>query len=391
MVARNALDALAQRPLGFLTSAWPWRSAGFLLASAAIGAGAALLAWILSWVWDRSGPLAVVVVLPPLVVLAWVVALYERRRLPLVIGTPAGRPLRRSPGRARDVGYGLVALLLLWWIDLGVLGVAAGLPLFLMAAPLQPTASTAVAWTVPVVGVVLLPIAAYPIATWAGVRAAMARAVLVPGDSELRQVIESRARLVDAFDVERRRIERDLHDGAQQRLVTLSMRLGVTALDLPPESPAAREVSAARDQVQLALSEIRELIHDIHPRVLADVGLAAAVRDVAGRSVVPVEVDIDLPVRPSAPVETTAYFVICEALTNVGRHSGATSARVHGRFGAGRLTIEIRDDGTGGATPDAGTGLVGIADRLAVLDGRMILHSPAGGPTVLRLEIPCDS
>ncbi|MEV4641117.1 histidine kinase [Actinoplanes sp. NPDC049548] len=388
MIARNTLDALAQRPLRFLVSGWPWRSAGYLLTSAAIGAGAGLHAWAFARVWGGPGPSAAALLLVPLLGTAWVVSAYERLRLPLVMDRAT---LLRSRGTLREIAYGLVAVLLLWWIDLGVLGVAAGLPLFLMAAPLQPTANAAVAWSLAVLGVVLLPIAAYPVATWAGVRAAMARAVLMPGDSELHRVIESRARLVDAFEVERRRIERDLHDGAQQRLVTLAMRLGLTGLDLPPESKAAREVREARDQVRLALAEIRELIHDIHPRVLTDVGLEAAVRDVAGRSMVPVDVDVVLPVRLSTQVETTAYFAVCEALANVSKHSGAASAGVRGRLVDGRLVMEIRDDGTGGADADAGgTGLVGIADRLAVVDGRMELHSPAGGPTVLRMEIPCD-
>ncbi len=403
VIARNTLDALAQRPLSFLTSSWPWRSLSYLLSSAVVGACVAGLGTLQYLLWDLLGPLAVVVVLAAAAVVAWGVSGYERRRLRLVmtiartdtVERPAGPPWSRLKDHLRavglrELGYGLVALLVLWWTDLGIALVSLGIPLFLMSAPFQPTASFAVGWAGTLAGLLLLPIAAYPVAAWAGVRAAMARAVLEPGDSELTQVVESRARLVDAFEVERRRIERDLHDGAQQRLVTLSMKLGLAELDLPPGSLAAQQVRDARDQAKQALQELRELIHNIHPQVLTDRGLEAAARDVAGRSVVPVDVDIALPDRLLAQVESTAYFVVCEALANVAKHSKANHAWVRGRLGGGQLVMEIRDDGVGGADTAAGTGLVGITDRLAVLNGRMFLCSPVGGPTVLRVEIPCS-
>ncbi|MGW0532194.1 histidine kinase [Streptomyces sp. NPDC003032] len=404
MIARNTLEALAQRPLSFLTSSWPWRSLAYLLSSAATGACVAGLGALLYFLWSALGPLAVVVVLASAALVALAVSRYERWRLRLVMTIPSAdareeraRPWwsgfkerLRAPGGLRHLGYGLGALLVLWWTDIGIVFVSLGVPLFLMSAPLQPTASSAVAWAGTLAGVVLLPIAAYPVAAWAGVRAAMARAVLAPADDELVQVMESRARLVDAFEVERRRIERDLHDGAQQRLVTLSMKLGLAGLDLPPDSLAAQQVREARDQAKQALQELRELIHNIHPQVLTDRGLGPAVRDVAGRSLIPVEVDIALPDRLPSQVETTAYFVVCEALANVAKHSEATRAWVRGRLGGGRLVMEMRDDGIGGADTSAGTGLVGITDRLAVLNGKMFLCSPAGGPTVLRVEIPCN-
>ncbi|WP_316959414.1 histidine kinase [Streptomyces sp. TRM68367] len=405
MIARNTLEALAQRPLSFLTSSWPWRSLAFLLSGTVIGCCFAGLAGLLYLLWGGLGPVAVVVVLVVLGGVAWVVAAFERRRLRLVMTAssavtgdeePTGplwarywQRLRAGCG-LRELGYGMAAVLVLWWTDIGVAVVAIGLPVFLMTAPLQPTASFAVALAGPAIGVVLLPIAAYPVAAWAGVRAAMARAVLDPEDNELTQVMESRARLVDAFEVERRRIERDLHDGAQQRLVTLSMKLGLAGLDLPPDSLAARQVREAGEQARMALQELRELIHNIHPQVLTDRGLEPAVRDIAGRSVVPVEVDIALPHRLASQVESTAYFVVCEALANMAKHSRAQQAWVRGRLGGDVLVLEIRDDGVGGADAAKGTGLVGITDRLSVLNGRMFLSSPAGGPTVMRVEIPCN-
>ncbi|HEY9327725.1 MAG TPA: histidine kinase [Streptomyces sp.] len=403
MIARNTLEALAHRPLRFLTSTWPWRSLAYLLSSAAVGALVAGLGALAHLLWGVLGPLTVAVLPVVAAVVAWGVARFERRRLRWVTVGPAAdvetgpaRPLLsrlkdrlRDSGSLREVGYGLVALLVLWWSDLGIVLVSLGIPLFLMSAPFQPTASFAGGWAGTLIGVLLLPVATYPIAAWTGVRAAMARAVLLPGDNELTQVTESRARLVDAFELERRRIERDLHDGAQQRLVTLSMKLGLAGLDLPPDSVAARQVREARQEAKEALQELRDLIHNIHPQVLTDRGLEPAVRDVAARSVVPVEVDIALSGRLLAQVESTAYFVVCEALANVAKHSGANRASVRGRLGDGQLVVEIRDDGVGGADKEAGTGLVGITDRLAVLNGRMFLYSPAGGPTILRVEIPC--
>jgi signal transduction histidine kinase len=194
---------------------------------------------------------------------------------------------------------------------------------------------------------------------------------------------------VDAFAVERRRIEQDLHDGAQQRLVALTVSLGLARLDLPPDSPAAVRVAEAHEQARHALAELRELIRGVHPQVLTDRGLEAAVREVAGRSPIPVDVDIALPRRLPAPVEETAYFVTCEALANVVKHSAASRAAVRARLLEDLLVLEARDDGVGGADPAAGTGLSGLADRIAVANGRLRLSSPPGGPTLLRVELPC--
>jgi signal transduction histidine kinase len=225
----------------------------------------------------------------------------------------------------------------------------------------------------------------------AGVRAELARALLTGGDGDSERVSElarSRARLVDAFEAERRRIERDLHDGAQQRLVALTMTLGLARLDAPP-GPLADQLAKAHEEAGEALVELRELIHGIHPKVLADYGLQAAVADAADRSPVPVDLDLELPGRLPGPVETAAYFVVCEALANVAKHSGADRAGVRGGYADGRLVLQVRDDGRGGADAEGGSGLTGLADRVSVLDGRLSLSSPPGGPTLLRVEIPC--
>jgi signal transduction histidine kinase len=194
---------------------------------------------------------------------------------------------------------------------------------------------------------------------------------------------------VDAFEAERRRIERDLHDGAQQRLVALTMTLGLARLDAPP-GPLADQLAKAHEEAGKALAELRELIHGIHPKILADYGLEAAVADAADRSVVPVDIDLELPGRPPQAVESAAYFVVCEALANVAKHSGADRAQVSGGHRDGRLFLQVRDDGRGGADPSAGSGLTGLADRVSVLDGRLALSSPPGGPTLLLVEFPCE-
>ena len=243
------------------------------------------------------------------------------------------------------------------------------------------------------VGLLALGPGAYLLTAWAGARAAVARLILAPREAELDErlveVTRSRARLVDAFELERRRIERDLHDGAQQRLVALTVALGLARLDLPAGSPAAARVHEAQEQAKQALTELRELIRGVHPQVLADRGLGAAVADAAGRSPVEVDVDVSLPRRLPGTIEVTAYFAVCEALANIARHSQASRASVRGRLLGDVLTVEVRDDGVGGADPAAGTGLAGLADRIAVVEGRLLLSSPAGGPTVLRVEIPC--
>ncbi|MGH3648381.1 MAG: sensor histidine kinase [Micromonosporaceae bacterium] len=239
----------------------------------------------------------------------------------------------------------------------------------------------------------LLAVAAYPIAAWAAARAEMTRAVLAPRDAELGkrlvEVTRSRARLVDAFESERRRIERDLHDGAQQRLVALNVALGLARLDVAEDSPAYQRIGEAQQQAGQALDELRELVRGLHPQVLTDRGLPAAVADVAGRSPVPVDVDVALPKRQPAGVEATAYFAVCEALANVAKHATATRATVRGRLDSAALVIEVRDNGVGGARPAPGSGLSGLADRVSVVDGRLFLSSPAGGPTVVRVELPC--
>jgi signal transduction histidine kinase len=226
---------------------------------------------------------------------------------------------------------------------------------------------------------------------------ALGRALLGPSRharlaERVEELTESRSRVLAATLAERRRIERDLHDGAQQRLVSLAMELGMAREKLATDPAAARKlVEDAHGEAKRALADIRDLVRGIHPAVLSDRGLDAAISALADRCPVPVEVDVDLDVRLPEPVETTAYFVVAEALANIAKHSRASEAQVtvrRERRPEDRVVIEVVDDGKGGANPEAGTGLAGLADRLAALDGRLFVESPAGGPTRVRVELP---
>ncbi|MFJ4278274.1 sensor histidine kinase [Streptomyces massasporeus] len=420
MHPRNVWQALS-RP-GYLLSAWPWRSACYLLTGAVTGA-VVLVGLVLSA--TAGGVLALALVGLPVLLgtaLAGIpVAALERMRLRLVDAEPASDP-HRSPGEPglrawlstrlreratwRELGHALLFAGLLWPVDALAFAVFLLAPLSVLATPLLLTVlgeakvlkvwlvttwPAAVGWAV--LGLVLLLLGAYLLSVLAGARAGLTRLLVAPWEADLgARVVElarSRVRLVDAFEAERRRIERDLHDGAQQRLVALTMTLGLARLDAPP-GPLADQLAKAHQEAGTALAELRELIHGIHPKVLADYGLEAAVADAADRSAVPVHVDLELPGRLSPAVEAAAYFVVCEALANVGRHSGASRAEVSGGHEDGRLLLRIRDDGRGGARAGQGSGLTGLADRVSVLDGRLSLSSPPGGPTLVRVEIPCD-
>ncbi|MCO8273982.1 histidine kinase [Actinoplanes sp. TRM 88003] len=285
------------------------------------------------------------------------------------------------------VAYGVVGLLL------ATLAFALAGPLLVhLSGPVAvgfgtvDTVAEATRWAL--VALLLTPAAPLLVKTLAGGQAALARR-LVAGTPEFLAVSRSRTRLIDAFDAERRRIERDLHDGAQQRLIGITLQLGLARCDLPPDVPGAAAVARAHDQVRALTVELRELVHGIHPHLLTDLGLPAALRDLGDRCPVPAEVDADLAVRLPERVEATVWFVVAEALTNVARHAAATTVRVTARLHRTTLTVEVRDDGRGGADPAGGSGLTGLADRVEATGGRLELSSPPGGPTLLRAVLPC--
>ena len=203
------------------------------------------------------------------------------------------------------------------------------------------------------------------------------------------QLAASRARIVEAGDAERRRLERNLHDGAQQRLVSVALNLRVVGATLEKDPAAARGLlTAAQDQLAQGLDDLRELARGIHPAVLTDRGLGPALESLARRAPLPVEIT-DLPdERLAGPIEAAAYYVVAEAITNVAKYAQASHATVSVRRSNGNATVVVTDDGVGGANPDLGTGLRGLADRVAALDGRLEVDSPAASGTRISAEIP---
>ncbi len=220
----------------------------------------------------------------------------------------------------------------------------------------------------------------------------LARSLLAPSTRErlerrVSELTETRAGVVTAVDAERRRIERDLHDGLQQRLVTLGMLLGRARRTQDPDQ-VAELVDQARESTQRAVDDLREVAWRVYPSALDHAGLEKVLTWVAQRSSVQVEVTCDLRERPALEIETVLYFVVCEAITNAAKHARATIVTVRITRRDGKVTAQVDDDGMGGADP-TGIGLSGLARRVAALDGKFDLDSPVGGPTTLRVGLPC--
>ena len=211
--------------------------------------------------------------------------------------------------------------------------------------------------------------------------------------AQLEEVRASRVRIVAAGDAERKRVERDLHDGAQQRLVsmTLALRLARTQLGEHIDPAALASLDQASTAAREALSELRELAHGIHPQILTQAGLSAAVKSLADRAPVRVDVDVCTDARFAPAVEETAYFVVSEALANIAKYANAQTVLVRVAYEAGTLTVDVIDDGIGGADPARGSGLRGLNDRIAAVDGSLVIDSRAGSGTRLRASIPADS
>jgi signal transduction histidine kinase len=375
--------------------------------------------------WGRAA-LYVAVVLAGPVLLLWAVRGFgalQRARFRAVLGidipapparVPGAWPLRplrawAAPATWRQLGYHLLA---------AVGGTAGG-------------ALVAACWTAPVLAVaylagvgddgrrpgiglglavVVLAVAMLLAAPWvagwvARADEAAARALLGPSRGEelavrVESLARSRAEIVAATDAERRRIERDLHDGTQRRLVSLAMHLGMARASLTDVPEEVRQViEQAHDEATEALAELRQLVRGLHPAVLDDRGLDAALSGIAANAPLPVRLRVDVADRCSPSIEAVAYFVVSEALTNVAKHADASSTEVTVVRAGDRLRIVVSDDGRGGATLDgggaaadgAGSGLRGLAQRAAAVDGTLTVDSPPGGPTAITVELPCGS
>jgi signal transduction histidine kinase len=238
------------------------------------------------------------------------------------------------------------------------------------------------------------------VAPWltAGVVALDARAawtLLGPSRAEelehrVEHLTQTRAGVVDAADAERRRLERDLHDGTQQRLVSLAINLGMARVSATTAREAQQALVQAHEEAKAALSELRDLIRGLHPAVLEDRGLDAALSGVAARMPIPVRLNVDMPRRPAPVIEAVAYFVVSEGLANIAKHAQASQAEVVVQRAGDRLHIIVSDDGVGGADPARGTGLAGLARRAESVDGDFDVFSPPGGPTLLSVDLPCS-
>jgi signal transduction histidine kinase len=244
-------------------------------------------------------------------------------------------------------------------------------------------------------GLAVLAVAAWLTRAAVRLETRAASALLGPSHArELRRRVEalteSRAGVVDAADAERRRIERDLHDGAQQHLVSLAVNLGLARATLTDLPDSAREViDQAHREAKEAIAALSDLVRGLHPAVLEDRGLDAALSGLVARVPLPVRLQVSLDSRPSATVEAVAYFVVSEALANVIKHARATRAEVTVRRTGDLLRVTVTDDGVGGADPSGGTGLAGLAQRVSSVDGVLRISSPGGGPTSLMAELPC--
>jgi signal transduction histidine kinase len=413
-----------------LVSADAWLTTTHLLLGLWVGIAAFIPTTVLLALSIGLLPLFLVGV-PLLGITLWItrqLARLERGRFWLVLGVdiPESQPRRlsgsvlhrlrirmSSPASWREVGYMLLRLplgalqfaltIVFWSVPVALLT----LPIYNWALPNGGAAlgfgiSIRSWWSTALVGVagLVLLVLSPRLVRWLGqVDIAFARWMLGPRGELAARVGElerSRARVVDAAEQERRRIERDLHDGAQQRLVALAMNLGRAKARYDQDPEAARAlIDEAHADAKQALAELRDLARGLHPAVLADRGLDAALSGLAARSPVPVIVEVDpgggSTSRPSQVVEAIAYFVVAEALTNIAKHSRATRAAVVVRRRDGLLRIVVTDDGVGGADGTRGTGLRGLADRVSGVDGRLFVDSPPGGPTVLTVELPCAS
>jgi signal transduction histidine kinase len=245
-----------------------------------------------------------------------------------------------------------------------------------------------------VAGIVLLMAAPWLVAAVAALDALAARALLGPSRAEelehqVEHLTQTRTGVVDAADAERRRLERDLHDGTQQRLVSLAVRLGMARAEPSGAAQAQRVIAEAHEEAKATLAELRNLIRGLHPAVLEDRGLDAALSGVAARVPIPVRLTVDMARRPSPTIEAIAYFVVSESLTNITKHAQASQAEVFVQRAGDRLHIIVSDDGVGGADPAHGTGLAGLARRAASVDGTFEIASPPGGPTLITVDLPC--
>ncbi|TLQ44346.1 sensor histidine kinase [Streptomyces marianii] len=367
--ARPAYDRHTWREIAHLLSDLPVALAGFVYTVTVVAVGAGLSVTVVGLPLLAGGLAG-----------ARLLGRGERARARALLGVRVDEPSRLP----RRPGAGLLGRL---W---NALKDPVGWRTMLYAFIRLPWA--VLSFTVTLVGLLVLwPLLPFVVRALANVDRAMVRGLLSPSDELERRIMElesDRGVIVDTAAADLRRIERDLHDGAQARLVALAMGLGLAKEKLPEDPDAAAAmVDEAHGEVKLALQELRDLARGIHPAVLTDRGLDAALSSLASRCTVPVRVEVDLPTRPTQAIEGIAYFTASELLQNVSKHSAARTASIDVRRRDNRLLIQVTDDGHGGADP-AGGGLGGLTERLGAVDGQLVIDSPTGGPTTITAELP---
>ncbi|CND57590.1 putative signal transduction histidine kinase [Mycobacterium tuberculosis] len=418
-------------PVAMARSSVTWRSALYLAASMAFGLG-----WFTVLAVGLSLSLGLLIIwvgvpLLALLMIAWRFgAMLERRLVRAGFGVRIPDPYRRMPaGRSPLTKLKAMVTDPATWKDLLYLGVLFPVTVVEFVVSAAVWAATAMTLLLPVVvavsggaeinlgfvsywagnpleavvvmpvGLVFLVLAMYVTRAMAIGHTVYAALLLGPNSAqaenvELRRRTEhlraSRARGVDAAEFERRRIERDLHDGAQQRLLAVAMDIGRARAKLDEDPEGARAlIEQAHAGTKEAISELRDLARGIYPAILTDRGLDPALSGLAARAPVPVEVAVDLPERPPAAVESIAYFIVAESLANVAKYARATQVSVRVAREDRWVVVEVIDNGVGGAAARPGGGLSGLADRAATIDGMLIVDSPPGGPTIIRADLPC--
>ncbi|MFJ2215546.1 sensor histidine kinase [Streptomyces sp. NPDC101062] len=384
--ARFAYDRHTWKEIAYLLSNLPVAVAGFVYATFTVLTGVGLSVTVIGLPWLVAGLTG-----------ARLLGRAERARARALLGVRIDEPSplhgsggrrRRRKGRAAGGRGGSEGFF--GWVWAGLKDPVAWRTLLYEFVRLPWGVLT---FSVTLVGfVVLWPVLPHIARGLTNADRAMARGLLSPSDELERRIAElesDRGVVVDTAAADLRRIERDLHDGAQARLVALAMGLGLAKEKLLEDPRAAADmVDEAHGEVKLALQELRDLARGIHPAVLTDRGLDAALSSIASRCTVPVKVTVDLSERPAEAIEGIAYFTVSELLQNISKHSAARSAAVDVWRADDRLLIQVRDDGRGGARLDGGTGMSGLAERLGAVDGLFVLDSPEGGPTVVTAELP---
>lgn len=409
----NVWQALMRPPWRFLFSRWPWIALAYLLVSAVLGfvlLPVGIITLLLLPLWGIAvGALErrrTAILGFPRQASGHVRVGAEQRYNWLGIRMAEAATWRETAALLLDLVFGWAAIVALFFQGFSIIALAAvgvtgagGQADVRLFGDVRVIVGPENWWPVVPIGLVMLCLFAYVNTLLAAGQASLLRVLCGPRQRELarnvERLIQSRAVLVEAFEAERRRIERDLHDGVQQELVTLAARLGIVSLELDDLAAQGTDTGHARDaldaaqgQAEHAMATLRNTVRGIHPAVLTDHGLRAALNELADRTPVPISLDMAEFGRLPVAVETAAYYLVTEAITNAAKHTAATRLSVRAGIDVDALAVAVTDNGHGGADENAGTGLRGLRERAETLGGKFTIISPDGGPTTLHMALP---